>query len=163
MKSRWVAVSLLTMLAATAFAAPDAQQSFDQIKKFSGSWEGKTSAGMPVQFSFRVTARGSAVMSEIMGMEDDNMISMFNLDGQRLLMTHYCSAGNQPRMTATSSADGKTIAFDFLDATNVAGPEAGHMQHVVISVLDPDHHTEEWNYLDHGKEMKQVFDLRRKK
>ena len=98
-----------------------------------------------------------------MGMEDDNMISMFNLDGQRLLMTHYCSAGNQPRMTATSSADGKTIAFDFLDATNVAGPEAGHMQHVVISVLDPDHHIEEWNYLDHGKEMKQVFDLRRKK
>ena len=163
MKSRWVAVSLLTMLAATAFAAPDAQQSFDQIKKLSGSWEGKTSAGMPVQVSFRVTARGSAVMSEIMGMEDDNMISMFNLDGQRLLMTHYCSAGNQPRMTATSSADGKTIAFDFLDATNVAGPEAGHMQHVVISVLDPDHHTEEWNYLDHGKEMKQVFDLRRKK
>ena len=38
-------------------------------------------------------------MSEIKGKED--MISMFNLDGDRVVLTHYCAAGNQPRMVAS--------------------------------------------------------------
>ena len=68
-------------------------------------------------------------MSEIKGKED--MITMFNLDGDRLLMTHYCACGNQPRMVASASPDGKTITFDFLDATNLATPDAGHMNRLV--------------------------------
>jgi len=101
-------------------------------------------------------------MSEIKNVKED-MITMFNLDGNRLLLTHYCAAGNQPRMLATASADGKTITFDFLDATNLSSPDAAHMAHVVISILDTNHHTEEWTFADHGKEMKEVFDLWRKK
>ena len=157
-----IGVVLSSVLASRlAFAASDAQKSFEQLKSLSGSWEGRTSSGKLVQVDFRATSMGSALMSEIKGKED--MITMFNLDGERLLMTHYCGAGNQPRMTATASPDGKTITFDFLDATNLASPDAGHMHHVVISMLDANHHTEEWNYVDHGKEMKEGFDLRRKK
>jgi hypothetical protein len=156
-------VVLTSVLAGTlAFAASDAQKSFEQLKGLSGSWEGKASDGKPVQVDYRLTAMGSALMSEIKNMKE-NMITMFNLDGERLLMTHYCGAGNQPRMLASASPDGKTITFDFLDATNLASPDAGHMHHVVISMLDANHHTEEWNYVDHGKQMKEVFDLRRKK
>ena len=157
-----ILVSLFTVLAVTlSFAASDAQKSFEQLKSLSGSWEGKASNGKPVQVAFRVTSMGSALMSEIKS--EDDMITMFNLDGERLLMTHYCGAGNQPRMVASASSDGKTITFDFLDATNLASSEAGHMHHVVISMLDVNHHTEEWSFADHGKEMKEVFDLWRKK
>ena len=161
MKTLRIAVAVLVVLTAAQTFASDAQKSFEQLKSLSGSWEGKESSGQPVQVAYRVTANGSALMSEIQTKED--MITMFNLDGERLLMTHYCGAGNQPRMLATASPDGKTITFDFLDATNLASPEAGHMHHVVISMLDANHHTEEWNYVDHGKEMKEVFDLWRKK
>jgi hypothetical protein len=166
MKALRTAVAIVAVLTSAlagtlAFAASDAQKSFEQLKSLSGSWEGKASTGKPVQVVFRATSMGSALMSEIKGGED--MITMFNLDGERLLMTHYCGAGNQPRMLATASPDGKTITFDFLDATNLASPEAGHMHHVVISMLEANHHIEEWNYVDHGKEMKEVFDLWRKK
>jgi hypothetical protein len=162
MKALRIALPLLVVLTATlAFAASDAQKSFDQLKALSGSWQGKTSDGQPVQVAYRLTANGSALMSEIQGKED--MITMFNLDGDRLLMTHYCGAGNQPRMRATASPDGKTVTFDFLDATNLASPDSGHMHHVVISMLDANHHIEEWTYVDHGKEMKEAFDLWRKK
>lgn len=162
MKTLRVTTSILVVLTATlSFAASDAQQSFEQLKSLSGSWEGKAANGKPVQVAYRVTSRGSALMSEINS--DDDMITMFNLDGQRLLMTHYCGVGNQPRLLATSSPDGKTITFDFLEATNLASPEAGHMRRVVISMLDANHHTEEWDFVDHGKEMKEVFDLSRKK
>ena len=101
-------------------------------------------------------------MSEIKNMKED-MITMFNLDGDRLLMTHYCGAATSPACWPAASPDGKTITFDFLDATNLASPDAAHMHHVVISMLDANHHTEEWTLTDHGKEMKEVFDLRRKK
>jgi len=162
MKTRRIAVAVMLVLTVPlTFAVSDAQKSFDQLKSLSGSWEGKASSGKPVHVAFRVTSMGSALMSEIKG--EDDMITMFNLDGERLLMTHYCGAGNQPRMLATTSADGKTITFDFLDATNLASSGAGHMNRVVISMLDAKHHTEEWNFIDHGKAMKEVFDLRREK
>ncbi|MGA7907129.1 MAG: hypothetical protein WCA16_06945 [Candidatus Sulfotelmatobacter sp.] len=161
-KSIRIAVATVAVLAsAAALAQSDAQKSFNQLKSLAGTWEGKTAEGNAVQVSFRETAGGSALMSEIMGRED--MITMFHLDGpNRLLMTHYCGAGNQPRMQASPSPDGKTITFDFVDATNLASPDAGHMSRLVVAMLDANHHTEEWTFTDHGKGMKQFFDLQRK-
>jgi|SRR5450755_684747 hypothetical protein len=162
MKPIRIAITLLFVLATSAaFAASGAQKSFEELKSLDGSWEGKTPDGQTVEVAYRVTSNGSALMSEIKGKE--NMISMFNLDGDRVLLTHYCAAGNQPRMVASASPDGKTITFDFLDATNLATPDAGRMTRMVLSMPDANHHTEEWIYTDHGKEMKEVFDLWRKK
>ncbi len=161
MKSRYISISLLVFAATLAFAASAANQSFERLKSLDGTWEGKTPDGQTAQVTYRVTANGSALMSEIKGKED--MISMFNLDGDRVVMTHYCAAGNQPRMVASSSPDRKTFTFDFLDATNLATSDAGHMTRMVLSMPEANHHTEEWIYTDHGKEMKEVFDLWRKK
>jgi hypothetical protein len=161
MKLTRITITLSFMLVTSAaFAASPAQKSFEQLKSLGGTWEGKTADGRPVEVDYRVTSGGTALMSEIKGKED--MISMFNLDGNRLLITHYCGIGNQPRMVASASPDGKTITFVFLDATNLATPDAGHMDHLIISMPDANHHTEKWVLLDHGKEMKEVFDLQRK-
>ena len=164
MKPVRVVMSLLLLVVATTAVAveSDAQKSFDKLKTLAGSWQGKTSDGQPVDVSFRVTSGGSALMSEIMGKED--MVSMFHLDGDRLLLTHYCGAGNQPRMKATASLDGKMLTFDFLDATNLASPQAGHMQRVIFTFPDADHHTEEWFFVQEGKEAgHERFNLERKK
>jgi hypothetical protein len=166
MNSLRLALSLLFLAATASFAQTTAQTSaqktFDQLKSLDGFWEGKSSQGKPLQVTFRDTAAGSALLSEIHGMEAEEMISMIHLDGpNRLMLTHYCGAGNQPRMSATTSPDGKTITFDFLDGTNLsAGP--GHMQHVVFTVIDANHHTEDWTFnAGSGKEMKEFFDLHR--
>jgi hypothetical protein len=159
---RILAVILCALwLAAAALAQSDAQRGFSTLKSMPGSWAGKTPDGHSVEVNFKVTANGSAVMSEILGHED--MISMFHLDGpEKLLMTHYCGAGNQPRMQANVSPDGKTLTFKFVDATNLDTPDAGHMDRLVLTLLDNDHHTEEWTFVNHGKEMKEIFDLHRK-
>jgi hypothetical protein len=164
MKAFRYAVTIVLMLCAGfALAQSNAQKTFDTLKALSGNWEGKNSQGQTLRVSFRETAGGSALLSEIHGQGPENMISMIHLDGDRLLMTHYCGAGNQPRMKATLAPDGKSVMFDFVDATNLASPDAGHMNHVVFSMPDADHHTEEWTYLDHGKEMREVFTLQRAK
>jgi hypothetical protein len=157
---RFLITAVLTLAATAAFAQSDAQKAFATLKNMPGTWEGNTSMG-PVQVTFKVTSGGSAVMSEILGKED--MISMFNMDGpDRLLMTHYCAVGNEPRMQASVSPDGKTITFTYVDAMNLSAPDAGHMKTMVMTVLDDNHHIEEWTFADHGKEHKAVFDLRRK-
>ncbi len=155
-----ILIAVFALATACAVAQSDAQRAFASIKSLPGTWQGDTSMG-PVKVTFKVTAGGTAVMSEIFGHED--MVTMFNLDGpNRLLMTHYCAAGNEPRMEASLSPDGKVITFTFVDATNLATPDAGHMRQMVLTLIDENHHTEEWTFVDHGKEHKEMFDLRRK-
>jgi hypothetical protein len=65
-------------------------------------------------------------------------------------------------MTGKLSPDGKTVEFDFLD---IAGStKYGHMQHAVFTVIDADHHTEDWTYMQPGdKPVVAHLDLRRAK
>jgi hypothetical protein len=147
-------------LAAASVAQTDAEKAFTVLKNMPGTWEGNTEMG-PVQVVFKTTGQGTAVMSEILGHED--MVSMFHMDGpNRLLLTHYCAVGNQPRMLGSVSPDGKIITFNFVDATNLSTPDVGHMQKMVLTLVDDNHHTEVWTFSDHGKEHSAVFDLRRK-
>jgi hypothetical protein len=158
---RLFAISLL-LLSTAARAQSLAQTEFSQLKSLAGSWEGKTSQGAPVNIDYQLTSGGSALMSTIH--EHGDMISMIHMDGpDKLLLTHYCSMGNQPRMVASASPDGKTITFKFLDATNLPNSDSGHMDNVVIAMAGPDHHTEQWNFSDHGKVLTETFDLQRKK
>jgi hypothetical protein len=155
------AVLVIVPSASLVVGQTDAHKSFDLLKTLEGNWAGKNQQGQPIQVTFRLTAGGSALMSEILGHGPENMITMFHMDGDRLLMTHYCGAGNQPRMKVISS-DAKSVSFEFFDGTNI-GPGDGHMQHVTFTEPDSDHHVEEWVFLDHGKESREVFTLARVK
>lgn len=155
------AVLAAVLCANFAFAESDARRSFDLLKGLEGNWVGKNSQGQALEVGFRMTAGGSALMSEIRGKGPENMVTMFHMDGDRLIMTHYCGAGNQPRMRGTSDA-ANSVKFEFFDGTNI-GPSDGHMQRATFVQADPNHHTEEWVFVDHGKEMKEMFMLERAK
>src|SRR5258708_32880182 len=152
MKLMHYAAAITVLLCASAALAENgATKTFDSLKALDGTWEGKNSQGQDLKITFRETAGGSALLSEIEGMGAHDMVSMIHLDGDRLLMTHYCGAGNQPRMQGTLAPDGKSVPFAFVDATNLASTQSGHMNHVVFAVADADHHTEDWLFLDHAK------------
>lgn len=165
MKRNPIAVFCFMVLAIAAAAAQSpAQKSFDVMKSLTGNWEGKSAMGDSVAVSYRPTAGGSALIAEIQSQmqgKSEDMISMIHMDGDRLMLTHYCAAGNQPRMTASSSSDGKTITFDFVDGTNLANTP-GHMRSVIFTFTDATHHTEEWHFAAPDKELVEKFDLQRK-
>ena len=163
MKSTRIALVVLlavtTFTTTAAFAQADAKKTFDQIKSLDGNWQGKA-MGKDLKVTFRTTAGGSAVISEITAPE--TMVTMFHEDNDRVLATHYCAAGNQPRMQASTSPDGKTITFTFVDATNLATPKTGHMTSLVLTIPDSDHHIEDWTFTkEDGQLMKEHFDLTR--
>jgi len=170
---------VLMSLSAMAFAQSDAQKpgaqseaqkSFAKLKTLSGSWEGHVTTappepsieGMLMKVSLRTTSMGNALMHEMTGAgRPDDPITMLYLDGDRLLLTHYCDAGNRPRMAGKMSPDGKTVEFEFLD---VAGStQYGHMHHAVFTFLDANHHIEDWTFMVGDKPVHAHFDLQRTK
>lgn len=163
--TRTVVLSVVLLSGLNLLAQSPSQKSFALIKSLAGSWEGKNQMGDAIQVSYRVTAGGSAVMSEILSQmqgKQEDMISMIHMDGDRLLLTHYCEAGNQPRMQATLSPDGKSISFEFVDGTNLPTRDTPHMRSVVFQFVDANHHIEEWHFQAPGKEMVERFDLEKK-
>src|SRR5579862_942377 len=108
MKTHRISLFLAMLLISTACLAQSAaQKSFEQLKALAGSWEGNLD-GQTLHVSLRVTSTGNALLHEMKSAGQDDPITLFHLDGDRLLLTHYCDAGNQPRMLATISPDGKT-------------------------------------------------------
>ena len=156
-------VALLVLLTTGALAQTDAKKSFEALKSLAGSWQGSYE-GKPMQATLRVTSMGNAILHEMKGDGPDDPITIFYLDGDRLLLTHYCDAGNRPRMAGKLSPDGKTLEFDFVDVGNYNSSQGGHMQHAVFTMIDPNHHIEEWTFMLEGKPpMVARLDLQRTK
>jgi len=179
MKSLRVMLAVvLVSLATAAVAQSDAQKTFDKMKTLAGTWEGRVSTDPPmsemgdkdlVQVTLRVTSRGNALVHEMKGVgtaddpaKNDHPVTMIYLDSDRLVLTHYCDAGNRPRMAARQTADGKPVEFDLLDVSG--STQYGHMDHSTFNVIDANHHTEDWIYMMPGdKPMHAHMDLQRVK
>lgn len=137
---------------------------FDQLKSLAGKWEGKDSSGSPVKISYKVISNGSVVMEYLEPAKEPEMVTMYSLDGDRIVVTHYCSAGNQPTLQTTPSpaANGK-LDFSFVRITGTKTPEEGHMVALTVSFADKDHLTQTWTFQDHGKSMTDTFSYTRAK
>jgi hypothetical protein len=140
-------------------APPDtpARRAYETIKSLAGTWEGKSSKGWTEVLTIRTIAAGSSVIEESRFAHDEkpenNMVTMYHLDGEHLMLTHYCMAKNQPRLRATQfSDDGKKITFEFLDGTNMASRDVGHMDKVVVQFEGPDRFRSQWTFYAKGKE-----------
>ena len=163
MKTMRIGAMLVLLLSAMpGWAQSDAQQALERFKAMAGSWTGKGTQGQTLEVTYQLMAGGTSVMADLK-MGGEAMTSMFYVDGDRLLMTHFCPSNNQPRMKATISPDGKTVTFDFLDATNLPSPQTGHMHRVVYAFVDADHYGEDWTWRKEGKDAHFQFDMQRKK
>jgi hypothetical protein len=169
--NRRIALFLILMLLVLAAAADEKKSvitpnaSFDKMKALNGSWVGAVNEGGK-QFStnarFQMVSDGSALMGWLNEGTSDEMITVFHMDGQDFMATHYCAMHNQPRMVAIPSSDPNRVVFKFKDGTNI-GANDGHMQQVAFIFKGPDHHVEEWTFLDNGKLTTAKFDFQRKK
>ena len=145
---------LAAMNTAAAFAGSD----FDRLKSLAGEWEATTTEGK-TRVVYQVISNGTALMETIV---NENMVSVYHPDGDATLMTHYCGAGNQPRMRA-KAATANTMSFENVDAANLKSKTDGHMTGLVIKFVDANHVTQEWTWKEAGKETTSTFHLQRVK
>jgi hypothetical protein len=156
-RAAWAAVGLVGALAfstARAADAPavDAKAAFARLKTLAGEWKVDTGHGGPAKTIYRVTSAGSAVMETIMAGTDHEMVSVYHLDGDNLVMTHYCAVGNQPRVKldkSASTADKLVFAFD--GGTNLDPAKDLHMHSGWINFLEGGKVEAEWEGYKDGK------------
>ncbi len=152
-----IVIVLLAAAALPAAAEVSAGEAFDKLKALAGDWRGTAEgegeeaaaaaeAAMEVHHRFRVSAAGTVVM-ETMGPDSPHeMINMYHLDGDELVLTHYCAAGNQPTMRldrAASAAD--RLVFDFTGGTNLDPTVDQHIHSAEIRLLEDEKVTSVWS------------------
>jgi hypothetical protein len=145
--------------------AEDAAQkkAFDRLKGLAGDWVTVGGDGS-VTARYRVTAAGSALVETLFPGKEHEMVTIYHRDGKDLTLTHYCAAGNQPRMKMVPGPDANQIAFQFTSATNMKSLAEGHMHEMTMQLVDADHIKTAWTYLKDGKPGDpEKFDLTRKK
>ncbi len=160
------ALPLLTiaLLAATISSRADdkpakaSAQRFEALKQLAGDWvevkDGKP--GDKVISSIRVTSAGSAVQETLFPGTEHEMVTMYHLDGDDLVLTHYCSLGNQPRLKAEPGADVNTIVFKYVGATNLKSADDHHINGATLTLDGKDHFKAEWVSCKEGKACHQV-------
>lgn len=141
-----------------SFRVGKADVTVDRLKALVGELESTSSEGQS-RITFALISNGTALMET---MVNENMMTIYHPDGNVILMTHYCSAGNQPRMRA-QGLRGDSIVFQYVDAANLKGSADGHMRRLVIRFKDANHVTEEWTWKQDGKETTSAFQLERVK
>lgn len=150
-------------------AAPAAKVDprFERIKSLAGKWKstfGEGAEKFDGEVEYRVTAGGSAVLETLFPGTPHEMVTLYHMDGDDLMLTHYCGAGNQPRMKAAKSDKANVINFEFVSATNMKSEKDAHMHSAVFEFIDDNHVKTAWAFYDNGKQTELAkFDLQRVK
>jgi hypothetical protein len=133
------------------------EEAFDRLAALQGKWSGEQE-GVKVSLIYTLTANGSALMEEFRPETGPVMITMFTVDGDHLIATHYCSAKNQPQMITSAVTDvQKPLAFSLTRVTGLKSPDDWHNTGLTVIQEDNDHLTQEWTYQSKGKSGKRVF------
>ena len=160
MKNRCLLAISSLFLAATVSAgaarkAPantevDPGTAFSRLKALVGDWDAESSRGK-AHSRFELIAGGSVLLEHFTEPGGQEMLTAYHLDGSRLVLTHYCVAGNQPQMVAEKfdSASGE-LDFAFAGGSNIA-PGAGHMHDAVFHLASNDHFDAKWDFVEAGK------------
>ena len=139
-----------TALAADTSKPANASLAFDKLKSLVGNWEATSNKGK-VTASYELVANGTALLEKTK-VDEGEMVTVYHLDGNRLVLTHYCIAGNQPHLQARAfDPDSQEIRFDFSSATNLASPSDGHIHSAVIKFVGPDAFNSDWTFNKDGK------------
>ena len=127
---------------------------FERLKALAGTWQGRSTKGWTDRVTIQVIAAGSAVLFDSFDAHpNERMLTLVHPDGGRLLLTHYCVAGNQPRLVLSHvEEDGQLLRFAFLDGANLPTRDKGHMDSLVLRLVDADRFTERWTWYQDGNE-----------
>ena len=153
-------VSMIALLLVAAPPAADktkSEEAFDRLATLKGQWSGEQE-GVKISLIYTLTANGSALMEEFRPESGAVMITMFTVDGDHLIATHYCSAKNQPQMMTSAITNvQKPLAFSLARITGLKSPDDWHNTGLTMIQEDNDHLTQEWTYQSKEKSGKRTF------
>ena len=149
MKSLSVIIAMLLVAVSSVAIAgqPSSQAVFDQLKTLEGNWHstsGKTIA------NYRLIANGSTIIETWTMSPTRQSMTVYTMDGDRILATHYCPQGNAPRLALSSTGKDGTHYFEFLDGANLQKTDGSHEHAFWVRLASPDELVRSETYIDNG-------------
>ena len=161
---RFLCALAMLLVPSLTQAADIPDTSLTPLKFLVGEWKGADAEGKPHKVAYALSSGGTSLTETLTPPDSPPMTTMYYSDGDQLMLTHYCSLNNQPRMRAGGIKEGdKSITFVFVDATNLKNPTDVHMRQLSIEVKDHDHFTQTWTLSKAGKDVPKVFTFERVK
>jgi hypothetical protein len=158
--------TVLTALALTAGAAlaaaaavhdapaKTASAGLERLKSLAGEWvaaeDGEMVKKGDLVARYAVTAGGSAVIETVFPGQAHEMVTVYHAEGGDLVLTHYCTEGNRPRMRARNAA-GPRFDFAFDGGTHIDPKRDRHMHSAWLEVMGADEIRNQWTELAEGK------------
>jgi hypothetical protein len=153
--------ALATVTALTAAAvgpsgpSADGPAAFERLKALEGRWQTAGPEGKKAVTVFELTANGTVLVERYAKAAmpgGGHMMTAYHLDGGDLILTHYCIAQNQPTLRADRyDATTGEVQFEFVRASNLASPAAGHMRRAKYVLHGRDRFTTEWEFFEGGR------------
>ncbi len=128
------------------------QTLLDSVKSLEGTWEGPGQGGQTMRLEFHVASNGSIVREVMFPGTPHEMLNVYSLDGNSLLVTHYCAMGNQPHMRATGR-EGRFLDFRCDSVSDLDKPDEMYMGELTLELPDQDHLVEHWRTFSKGKHL----------
>ena len=160
------AISVLFLVTACQSTAPmvhpDAVSSRDaellgEISKLAGEWEMPDESGQTqLALVFAVSSAGSSVREIMFPGSEHEMTNLYHMDGDVLVCTHYCAAGNQPRMVATAATktdEGTELRFELDSVSNLREGHDHYMGNLTVTLLDDGRLRQVWRSYDRDGEL----------
>lgn len=157
-----VAVLLLgsaSSLSGQASRSP-AEEGFRRLAGLEGSWAFRDSltagiAARPIHVSgsvdYELVSNGLVLQERVHGPEHGtaNMVSMIWVEGDQLVLDHYCSSGTRPRLVSPGLV-GNEIRFVHDGHSGVRSEDAGHIHGAVFRFGPNGRFTSEWAWRARG-------------
>jgi hypothetical protein len=129
------------------------ERAFQRLMNLEGEWHGSSSDGAKELRLLYVVASKKSVVIEFYKhyfkneeMEDE-MVTVYHPDGDKLMLTHYCTLGNQPRMVAElEDEDADVLRFSYVGATNLSHADCLRMSGVAFKFYGNDSFEQTWKW-----------------
>ncbi len=139
---------------ASASADSPASAAFHRLSALAGNWSASamTPDGESMDINYKVTAGGSAIVETQFAGTSHEMVTVYYMDGDDLVLTHYCVAQNQPHMrldVAKSTKD--ELHFVFAGGSNVDPNKGFHMHNLTVRFHGDGTVDTQWDGMKDGK------------
>ena len=147
------ALSVAALSPAESQTKSAAQQGFERLKSLDGSWidvDGIFGTKGAVAVTYKVTSGGHSVIETFPTGTPHEMVTVYHLEGNDLVLTHYCNSNTQPKMKSPG-LQGNTVSFTFAGGTNIDPAQTSHMHSAKIEFVSADEIRGTWDNWNHGK------------
>ncbi len=161
---RFAVFAAVVAVLVPAAASPQARAPWQTLEALQGSWRlpaPRTDGERAFRISYRPISKGSALVETFGNPSKHVTETIYHRDGAKIMVTHYCAQGNQPRLLLEPAAAGDTLTFRFLDVTNLAGKDASHLVRIDFRIIGANRLERRETYTEKGVAEESVLILER--